>query len=499
MTSTTNIDFAIGETLKAHPDWVNTYPSTITCIIQNGMSPKNFTSTNGARQAVKNYRSIDFLKYALDELNNLYSALTVLFPKTISGDKMTFQEWNYIGRNFPEAGRIIDLYNEFSSIQGNVFSYYQLNQNRLFDLVDVIFKVRFSPQYFDRLQGVGYSYNQGLEFRQKTDRLARNSPTYEFAQQKIEESFKPYNKIETISFNQATANRCIREIMTGAQVKSHHNEYAIDGTLFATQDVGKNRQNQEDSTLIMTHPQNSEFKLLAVADGMGGVSAGEEVSNYTVRELSNWFANLDPNLYNDYNEIYSLLTKEVLRINEAVCKKYGNDEQKITAGSTLVCAIVSRYTTVILNIGDSRAYAAKDGRLNLITEDDSPVWQAMKDEVAREHRPINLNDISELRFAPYNFRITSCIGNPDLRYPQIRLVNNQDYDRLLLFSDGVHDVLSSEDIKVIANTTPPDRITQEIVATANMKNAQKFNRRGEIEKVVNAGKDNTTAAAYIRR
>ncbi len=123
----------------------------------------------------------------------------------------------------------------------------------------------------------------------------------------------------------------------------------------------------------------------------------------------------------------------------------------------------------------------------------------MQHKAIQERKEITLKDISDLRFDPDNNKITKAIGYPDLAKLQIVGVKNDLYDKLLLFSDGVHDILSSEDIQVIANNTSPEKITQVIVETALNKNAEKRNLRGEVERVVAGGKDNTTAAAYIRR
>ncbi len=492
------IDRAIIETLKAHPDYIDVYASTITSIIQNSVTAKNFTSRNGARDSIANCSTMDFLKYALDELVNIYCALTVLHPKVLNGGNMTFYEWNNLCKSFPEANRVIELIYEIQNIQGNIFSYFKADQNKLFYLIDTIFKVRYNPEFFNVKAGLAQSFQKGEEFRQKLAQLSTSSPEYFDLHSCIDQSFAPFNQIESINFNANAVNQCVREIVSGAQVQHRHNEYAVSGSLYATQDVGRRRDNQEDSTLIMTHPRNEDFKILAVADGMGGVQAGEEVSNYIVLELSKWFSSIKPELYSDPIRTYRALNECIHQINNDIVQKYHN-QRNVEAGSTLVCAIVTRYDTIIVNIGDSRAYAAKGGRLNLITEDESPVWTRLKLQANNEGRGITLKDISDLRFAPHNNQITNAIGYPDLGELQIRVVKNEDYDRLLLFSDGVHDVLSSEDIRVIANTTSPEAITATIVETAISKNAEKRNRNGQIEKIINAGKDNTTAAAYIRR
>lgn len=498
MSKTETIDKAIRETLKVHPDYVDIYASTLNSIIQTKVNPLNFTAQNGVRKSIEDCEPIDFLKYVLDQLNRLYGALTVLYPKVLNGGNMNFYEWNSLCKSFPEANRIIELTYEIEQIKGNVLSYFKADQSKLFYLIETVLKVRFSPRFYTSQNGVNTFENNGDDFRRKIDTLASRSPEYPIIQEKIEQSYKPFSKIESVNFNAQAINRCVREIQSGYQVRYRHNEYSVDDQLFATQDIGKQRKNQEDSTLIMTHPNNKNFKILAVADGMGGASYGEEVSNFIVKSLSEWFAELPQEYYYSLDKLYNSLVTEVYRINDEVVDKY-NNTQSVKAGSTLVCAIVTDRETLILNIGDSRAYTVNNGQLNLITEDESLVWFQLKERLHDEHRQMTMDDVSDLRFAPNNNQITKSIGYPGLSTPQAISIPNESYDKLLLFSDGVHDVLSSKDISIIANTTKPDQITKVIVETALNKTAEKKNKFGKVEQIVNAGKDNTTAAAYVRR
>ena len=40
--------------------------------------------------------------------------------------------------------------------------------------------------------------------------------------------------------------------------------------MMAVTDIGQIRENQEDSVLILYHPCNPRYKMMAVEDGMGG-------------------------------------------------------------------------------------------------------------------------------------------------------------------------------------------------------------------------------------
>ena len=142
--------------------------------------------------------------------------------------------------------------------------------------------------------------------------------------------------------------------------------------------------------------------------------------------------------------------------------------------------------TLIVNLGDSRGYTVKDNMISLVTRDDSVVWALMN---AQNNGQYSMQDIENLRFNRSNNVVTNCLGKQEFNKINIVRVAN-DYDKLLLFSDGVTDILSSRDILFICQTTDRDLITEAIINKANEKNIT----NGEV--VVRGGKDNATVAMY---
>lgn len=76
-----DIDFAIVETLKAHPDYIpdiNTiYLDNLTS--QNGIYLVNFTSKNGARAKMKGVTQTDMLHFILHEAVKCYNAMAYFY------------------------------------------------------------------------------------------------------------------------------------------------------------------------------------------------------------------------------------------------------------------------------------------------------------------------------------------------------------------------------------------------------------------------------------
>ena len=138
---------------------------------------------------------------------------------------------------------------------------------------------------------------------------------------------------------------------------------------FYLTDIGRVRDHNEDSVIILKNHQN-EY-LMAVADGMGGHRAGEVASSIAITYLSKRF-----------NETFYGLTKEqainwinecVSNINMEIFKHESVDSSSVGMGTTLVLAILTKDYLLFGNIGDSSGYVIKDKELHKITVDHSLV------------------------------------------------------------------------------------------------------------------------------
>lgn len=256
-------------------------------------------------------------------------------------------------------------------------------------------------------------------------------------------------------------------------------------------DIGLVRKQNEDASLALRHPKNKNIKLLLVADGMGGRNKGEVASNYLADSIKKWFQEKSPKLLNNTDETKELLIKYIKRLNANLIKKYGEDH----LGTTLTVALVNKKNTIILNVGDSRAYILKNRKLIQVTEDDSDVWLYYKDKhVKKDH----------LRFFQNNNIITSCIGIcKELCVVTPNVIDN-DYDILLLITDGVSDILYDKKIKRILTNKNKENIIHNLINEAVYVNQKlKVPRYLKWKYLANYtipyhGRDNATASIYIK-
>ena len=99
----------------------------------------------------------------------------------------------------------------------------------------------------------------------------------------------------------------------------------------------------------------------------------------------------------------------------------------------------------IVQIGDSRAYRLRDGRLELLTTDHTIAWLGL---LHGWFTP----ESAEARTARY--RLTRYMGHPDSPEPDVLNVSLRPGDVYLLCTDGVSDQLSYERLIQLLGTNP---------------------------------------------
>lgn len=256
-------------------------------------------------------------------------------------------------------------------------------------------------------------------------------------------------------------------------------------------DVGLIRDKNEDTAFALSHPKDNAIKILGIADGMGGKDLGDVASSFVVSKITDWFKKSSTEIINNTKEVIKKLEDIIKKSNEELIKKYGTNK----LGTTLSMALVNYTNTIILNIGDSRCYIYKDDKLEQVTEDDSQVWLYYKAGAVQKE---------DLRYFSTSNFISACIGlSKELCTPTITTISN-DYDLILLLSDGVTDLLTDKKITELINKYKRkdilDRIIQEAVYVEQdlhipLRLKRNFNEPFYIPV---HGKDNASGAIYIK-
>ncbi|MBR2705165.1 MAG: serine/threonine-protein phosphatase [Clostridia bacterium] len=271
--------------------------------------------------------------------------------------------------------------------------------------------------------------------------------------------------------------------------KKVEGDISIGSDLSASTRIGKKRENQEDAVLIMKHKDNRNYKMMVVADGLGGSESGEQASYICVNEIREWFSSLEEDDFKNEKLLYERLCRKLDVINKKI-NDIGNG-----AATTFVCALVADKHTFVLNIGDSRAYMLDGRDFQQISTDDSYA-QIYYNNGAIEDR-------DDMRFSKVSNMVTNSLGGGRVNItPNAVMVPNDAYDAILLFSDGVTDCLSDSQIFAVTKWTSPKRlahaIVQKALRTESKREKKKTDTIAFYEKI-EAGKDNTSAAVLINK
>ncbi len=195
--------------------------------------------------------------------------------------------------------------------------------------------------------------------------------------------------------------------------------------------------------------------LYAVSDGMGGEAAGEVASRLGVDTLAGFY----------YREPWAgdparMLEQAARAANDAVSQAAEQPDKK-GMGATLVAVVMAPGRAFVLNIGDSRCYRVRDGRIEQVTDDHTVVARMVRR---------GLMTPEEARTSPKRNIISQYLGKGDLR-PDLFEHELRSGDIFLLMSDGVHGVLADEELRVIALKLPPEAAAGEIVEQVKQRGA----------------------------
>src|SRR5919205_776380 len=178
----------------------------------------------------------------------------------------------------------------------------------------------------------------------------------------------------------------------------------------AATDQGLVRDNNEDAVFVGS-------RLLVVADGMGGLPAGELASDILVRALE--VVDELPDTGEPLQDLLAALQTANERIEAAIA----DDDARDGMGTTVTALLLSGDSVAALNVGDSRCYLVRDGAMMQITRDDTYV-QAL---------------------------VTQAVQGGDFQATG-RMVPLQAGDRFLLCSDGLTDYVTDEVIGEMLRT-----------------------------------------------
>jgi len=220
-------------------------------------------------------------------------------------------------------------------------------------------------------------------------------------------------------------------------------------TAAATSDRGRRRTSNEDAFGFSV-----EHGVYVVCDGMGGAAAGEIASAVAVSEamrlLTHRAGSKSP---------AADAEQAVSAANEAIFSRAQRNKKLSGMGTTLVSLVVEDRRAWMLNVGDSRGYRLRNGRLEQITIDHSLVEEQI--------RAGQMSRMEALR-SPLRNVITRALGTQSRITADVFELDAEPGDLFLLCSDGLTRELSDPVIEsMLRLDLPLEDLCGRLVAAAN--------------------------------
>lgn len=229
--------------------------------------------------------------------------------------------------------------------------------------------------------------------------------------------------------------------------------------LFAGTDIGL-RDNNEDNFIVCPDLTKEEWMvpanqqepirlgqrgcLIVVADGMGGMNAGEVASGIAIKTVQQMFSPsvLPASATEKKESVTAYLKKVIVKADQEVKKKCKTDPSTEGMGSTIVIAWLLGNSIYIGWLGDSRAYSyIPNADIQRLSKDHSFVQQLVDSKTLTEEEAMN---------HPESNVVLRSLGDETQKAkPDIVVHPVCDGEVIMLCSDGLCGVCTDETISTI--------------------------------------------------
>ena len=223
----------------------------------------------------------------------------------------------------------------------------------------------------------------------------------------------------------------------------------------ASTHIGMERQENQDSFFADPEPA-----LFLVSDGMGGHRGGAIASEIVAEDLPVMIENaLDKLKVGTPRTVRVLLNKLIAEQSKQVQLEGTSETGFRDMGATLVIVLLRKGRCFVANIGDSRAYRLRKGRMLQLTRDHSVISELIEKgriepEQAADHDAQG--------------QITRYIGMEEKAHSHVRSFILKKGDRLLLCTDGLTDMVTDKEIAATLKAErDPQAACESLIAAAN--------------------------------
>ena len=262
--------------------------------------------------------------------------------------------------------------------------------------------------------------------------------------------------------------------LADASEPSSHVGGAIRVNLFARTDVGQIREHNEDNFLVADLSSRTRGMLesnrlarlgrhgtlFAVCDGMGGAAAGEIASQLAVDIV---YERMVDGLHDEAPFSRDELARRLVHAIEAaglrIFQEAKLDRSRRGMGTTVTAAALVDDHLFFAQVGDSRGYLLRDGKLVQLTRDQSLVNQLIEAGQLTEE---------EAETFEHNNIILQALGTADTVQVDLTYVELRKGDVVMLCSDGLSGMVRFDEIREVLRLTPePIEVCKQLIDRAN--------------------------------
>jgi PPM family protein phosphatase len=223
-------------------------------------------------------------------------------------------------------------------------------------------------------------------------------------------------------------------------------------------DVGCVRSVNEDYFLYLEPQDEEEFarrgRLFVIADGMGGHKGGQVASGLAVDVVRTAF------LETEVDDPREVLIQSFQHAHQAIMDASHNSEELEGMGTTCCAAILKDGRLTFGNIGDSRLYLLRYGQARLLTEDHTLVNGLLKSglltpEEARAH---DRRNVLTAALGAESSKIAGDFAESPMPM--------QTGDTLLMCSDGLHGLVTEEEMESLTWEQPLTDACRQLISLA---------------------------------
>lgn len=241
--------------------------------------------------------------------------------------------------------------------------------------------------------------------------------------------------------------------------------------VFGRTDVGQVREHNEDNFLVgnlstggrglmeadRDQRVGARGTTLGVCDGMGGAAAGEVASQLAVDIIYEKLSEGAPP--KDHDELARRLVHAVEEAGVRIFNEARADRTRRGMGTTATVAALMDSRLFVAQVGDSRAYVLRDGKLVQVSRDQSLVNQLIEAGQLTEE---------EAETFEHNNIILQALGTAESVQVDLTFVDLREGDTLMLCSDGLSGMIRSDEIReVLCSHEDPLSACKELTDRAN--------------------------------